>query len=175
MQHFLIAATDGKLKSGSNAAAKTIPKEWIEENWNRELTDKEFKDMPLFQQAGDGKAGIVARKSINDRVFEALGSFTNRKNFVMLEKELNGMKENFWGFKKPMGEATKAGSMIKQLIDHSVTGAEPTRNTPLEADRKKPANKYLTVMRDVSPLAVQRICTLTEPTGCRRFPIPMAA
>jgi hypothetical protein len=61
------------------------------------------------------------RQSLNDLVFEALGSSFNRKDFVLFEKKLNSYKERLWSGRDPM-----ASNVFETLLDASVAGELPS-------------------------------------------------
>lgn len=75
------------------------------------------------------------RLSINALVFEALGSNSNRKDFVLCERQINAYKEALWSEENPM-EAGDSTSRFEKLVEKANLG-------------EIPSNEYLSAIRTV--------------------------
>jgi hypothetical protein len=60
-------------------------------------------------------------QSLNDLVFEAPGSSSNRKDFVLFEKQLTSYKERLWSDRDPM-----ASNVFETLLDAALAGGLPS-------------------------------------------------
>jgi hypothetical protein len=70
--------------------------DWFEEWWNKELDETKVKDRmskALEYQSGDE---LPPQKTINDLIFQALGSMDNRADFVLCNSEINTYKMRMW-------------------------------------------------------------------------------
>jgi hypothetical protein len=70
--------------------------DWFEEWWNKELDETKVKDRTskaLEYQSGNE---LPPQKTINDLVFQALGSMDNRADFVLCNSEINTYKMRLW-------------------------------------------------------------------------------
>lgn len=84
--------------------------------WNKKLDSKAV-------EARTNKPDItmVLRDTLNNRVFEALGSSKNRVDFVLCENELNEYKARVWAKKAPMELV-----MYKKAVAASIDGGLPS-------------------------------------------------
>jgi len=86
----------------TNSVAKTKPKikSFVETWWNIELDPATVASRP-----NKPLINIGDQKTINNLVFEALGSNNNRGDFVLCEEDINGYKSRLWNTKNPMAVA----------------------------------------------------------------------
>lgn len=98
-----------------NTVAKADPKlkTFFETWWNKELDPTVVASRPNKPLITMGD-----QKTINNLVFEALGSNNNREDFVLCEEEINGYKARIWNTKNPM-----APGKYKTAVTDAVTGA----------------------------------------------------
>ena len=94
------------------------------------------------------------RQTLNDLVFEALGSSFNRKDFVLFEKELNSYKERLWSGSQPMSKVDFGG-----VLDAAISGALPS-------------TYYLSALRSVSQSS--DCITVLTISDSGRFQLPRA-
>lgn len=73
------------------------------------------------------------RKTLNNLVFEALGSDINREDFVLCESEINGYKARIWD----TGSSPMANAKYKTAVKEAASGAIDS-------------NVYLSALRSVS-------------------------
>lgn len=97
--------------------------------WNKELD-------PTTVAARPNKPSITMgdQTTINNLVFEALGSNNNRDDFVLCEEEINGYKARIWNQQNAM-----APTRYKKAVTDGVSGATNS-------------NLYLSALRSVSIL-----------------------
>lgn len=88
---FLRAAIRGKLPSGQRLTTRLSPR-FVRDNWNENVLSPSLP--PVF-------AGGESFTSPNDRVFEALGSYDSRQNFVVTDKGINAVKARIWKLSDP--------------------------------------------------------------------------
>jgi hypothetical protein len=84
-------------------------------HWNTDLTAAAVK-------ARANKPKIVTNPkvlSLNDLVFQAMGSNYNREDFVVCDHEINSYKARIWDQKAPMVEA-KYNDLVKDALDGSL-------------------------------------------------------
>lgn len=98
-----------------NYAAKNNVKfkDFFEKWWNQDLVPTTVANRPNKPPITMGD-----QTTINNLVFEALGSNDNRDDFVLCEEEINGYKARIWNTKSPM-EAKK----YKKAVIDAVSGA----------------------------------------------------
>jgi hypothetical protein len=75
----------------------------------------------------------AARSSLNDLVFEGMGSKTNTQDFVLCEEGVNAMKAKLWSHINPFG--------VKQWQDIAKDAS----------DGSIPRNRHLAALRSVRP------------------------
>lgn len=80
----------------SKSGAGQVKGSWFEEWWNKKLDDDKVKKRK--SKALEYKSGkeLEPQKSINDLVFQALGSTKNRADFVLCDSEINTYKMRTW-------------------------------------------------------------------------------
>lgn len=103
-------------------------KAFIEKWWNTDLDATKVANRPNKPPITMGD-----RKTLNNLVFEALGSEENREDFVLCESEINGYKARIWDTVSPM-----ANGKYKTAVKDAVSGALDS-------------NVYLSALRSVSP------------------------
>ncbi|KAJ4984185.1 hypothetical protein SVAN01_10293 [Stagonosporopsis vannaccii] len=81
---------------GNDAKKKSFFVDW----WNKALDATEVADRPNKPSITMGD-----QVTLNNLVFEALGSNNNRDDFVLCEEEINGYKARIWNRKAPIGAA----------------------------------------------------------------------
>ena len=69
---------------------------WFEEWWTKELDDKKVEERTSKALIFESKAELGPQPTINDLVFQALGSNDNRGDFVLCNKEINTYKMRTW-------------------------------------------------------------------------------
>lgn len=79
---------------GKDAKKKSFFADW----WNKDLDPTEVANRPNKPLITMGD-----QITLNNLVFEALGSNNNREDFVLCEEEINGYKARIWNKKAPMG------------------------------------------------------------------------
>jgi hypothetical protein len=72
-------------------------KPFFENFWN-----KDFDAARVNSRPSKFLTTKSTRSTLNDLVFEALGSNLNREDFVVCEEEINGYKARIWNTKSPM-------------------------------------------------------------------------
>ena len=82
------------------------------------------------------------RTSMNDLVFEALGSNSNLGDFVVCEKQINGYKMRMWKEQSPMRNGEYSGA-----VQGSTSGLNPS-------------NEYMSALRAVSIQSLDKIIQL---------------
>jgi hypothetical protein len=105
--------------SGAPAAialSHTVDRSFIEKHWLEQFTITKMDQRPHKPAISMGK-----RRTLNDLVFEALGSSFNRADFVLCEKEINSFKEKVWSGSQPMNE-----KILEDLVKLAVSGALPS-------------------------------------------------
>lgn len=89
-------------------------------------------------QASTSKPAAVDKwRTLNNLVFNALGSAENREDFVLCDYKINGWKEKLWHGKKPMND-----DVFKKLSDDVAKGAI-TSDVHLSAIQTVSVNSYL--------------------------------
>ena len=86
-------------------------------NWNAKLTKAQ-----VAKRKHKPPIDMGQRRSLNDLVFEALGSSFNRKDFVLFEKEINSYKERLWSVRSDPMDA----DIYKTMLDAAMTGELPS-------------------------------------------------
>lgn len=90
---FIEAATSGSLGT-------TIPGTFFQTFWNQPVRSQRLysrPNRPTITEANFGDQG-----SLNNLVFQALGSSFNRGDFVICEAGINSIKEKVWSGSAPM-------------------------------------------------------------------------
>ncbi len=90
LKYFLTAVLTGRLPSGTRMLTPTTPGSDLEHYWDYHSTNL---------QAGMPRCAPHTTKdflNINERLFEVMGSKTNRAPFRLLESSLNGLKGNLF-------------------------------------------------------------------------------
>ena len=95
--------------------------------WNEDLDATQVAARPNKPSITMGD-----QTTINNLVFEALGSNNNREDFVLCEEEINGYKASIWNQKAAM-----APGRYKKAVTDGVSGATDS-------------NVYLSALRSVS-------------------------
>jgi hypothetical protein len=72
-------------------------KAFFENSWKKNLVAADPENRP-----NQPKITMGTRSTLNDLVFEALGSNFNREGFVICEDEINGYKARMWKTTSPM-------------------------------------------------------------------------
>jgi hypothetical protein len=108
--------------------------------WNKELPQKKIDNRPSKPPITFGKG----RRSINALVFEALGSTSNRQDFVLCDRQINAYKESLWSGENPM-EAGKPTSKFEKLVQAANLG-------------ELPSNAYFSGIRAVSGAISSLLC-----------------
>lgn len=93
--------------------------EWNKAQNQRTIINRRFK--PSYSNAQMQKKVRPARLSLNQLVFEALGSTINWEEFVLLDGGINGAKKLLWSEQNPM-ELKK----YKTAYTLALTGARPS-------------------------------------------------
>lgn len=106
---FIEAAVGGSL-------SQTVPAQFFKDFWNKPLDGTLFNSRakPQIEQANFKPAG----KTLNNLVFQALGSSFNRAEFVLCEKSINSFKERVWSLSSPMDD-----SGFKTYVEDGAKGA----------------------------------------------------
>ncbi|KAF2175365.1 hypothetical protein K469DRAFT_68166 [Zopfia rhizophila CBS 207.26] len=127
------AAGTGEISLGSKVDS-TFFKDW----WNKNLDYNTFYSRPAGQAnipianwkvPKPGSKQEDKWRTLNNLVFNSLGSAANRGDFVLCDATINGFKEKIWHGKNPMAE-----NDFKKLSDEVATGAV-TSNIHLSAIR----------------------------------------
>lgn len=110
--------------------------EWFQEWWDKELDEQKVKDRKSKAlEYGSGKE-LPPQKTINDLVFQALGSTDNSADFVLCNSEINTYKMLMWleyrfmdleKFKRLLVELQRGGERSDKVISvfHAVSLALP--------------------------------------------------
>lgn len=115
-----------------HAAAKDkalVP--FLQTFWKQSLNAQDVSKRPNQPDKG---VGFPLQANLNDLVFQALGSDSNRKDFVLCDKTINAYKARIWKKTAPL----QAGD-LNTLVANGVRGSLPT-------------NEYFTVLRNVRHL-----------------------
>lgn len=80
--------------------AKTVPGKFFSDWWNKELDQAKYnsRTQPPIEQA----VFKSDKRTLNNLIFQALGSSFNRGDFVLCEKSINSFKERVWSGSDPM-------------------------------------------------------------------------
>ncbi|MCJ1405653.1 hypothetical protein MMC11_008882 [Xylographa trunciseda] len=89
---FIEAANTGRLPSGALAQTPTIAATFFQTNWLSPVLPNGLPDV------GSG----ISPNIPNTRIFEALGSNTNRADFVLAATQINAAKAHLWSFENPV-------------------------------------------------------------------------
>ncbi|KAJ4405995.1 hypothetical protein N0V91_004879 [Didymella pomorum] len=111
-----------------HAAAKDkalVP--FLQTFWKQSLNAQDVSKRPNQPDKG---VGFPLQANLNDLVFQALGSDSNRKDFVLCDKTINAYKARIWKKTAPL----QAGD-LNTLVANGVRGSLPT-------------NEYFTVLRN---------------------------
>ena len=90
----------------ANTKLKAFFKTW----WNKELDSVKVGNRPNKPSITMGD-----QTTINNLVFEALGSDNNKEDFVLCEDEINGYKARMWKKVAPM-QNRKYGDAVKDAV-----------------------------------------------------------
>lgn len=150
-------------KTGVTATGtKVISKDYFLKPWKEAvLTGKGLGKVGKGDQSPDTPAV---------RVFEALGSKSNKAAFLLLNSKTNSMKALIWGRKrgmapKPFKDALAASADPEKYSDSGRTGVAPTSNTLV--------SEWMSVFREVSQTTTNLAWTLLIAfSGCRCLPVP---
>lgn len=112
VQMFLLAITG----RGQVLLSETADGVFFQDYWTKEYTVTQVSTRKNKPPMETGK-----RKTLNDLVFEALGSSFNRKDFVLCDKEINSYKERIWLKNNPMDRAK-----VQIYLEDAVSGALPS-------------------------------------------------
>jgi hypothetical protein len=115
-----------------HAAAKDkalVP--FLQTFWKQSLNAQDVSKRPNQPDKG---VGFPLQANLNNLVFQALGSDSNRKDFVLCDKTINAYKARIWKKTAPL----QAGD-LNTLVANGVRGSLPT-------------NEYFTVLRNVRHL-----------------------
>ncbi|KAJ4985095.1 mutanase [Stagonosporopsis vannaccii] len=112
VQMFLLAITG----RGQMSLSQTADSVFFQDYWIKEFTVTQVSKRTNKPPIEMGK-----RKTLNDLVFEALGSSFNRNDFVLCEKEINSYKERLWSRTNPMDKGK-----LKIYLQDAVSGALPS-------------------------------------------------
>lgn len=99
--------------------------------WKQSLNAQDVSKRPNQPDKG---VGFPLQANLNDLVFQALGSDSDRKDFVLCDKTINAYKARIWKKTAPL----QAGD-LNTLVANGVRGSLPT-------------NEYFTVLRNVRHL-----------------------
>ena len=102
--------------SKSVTLSQTVDRSFIEDHWTEEFSVTKVASRKPKPAILMGK-----RRTLNDLVFEALGSSYNRADFVLCDKEINSYKERVWSADSPMNDDT-----IDNYIKFAISGALPS-------------------------------------------------
>lgn len=69
---------------------------WFEDWWNKELDDRKVAARSSKALEQKTNKELDPQKTINDLVFQALGSTENRADFVLCDSEINTYKMRTW-------------------------------------------------------------------------------
>lgn len=84
--------------------SKVVDDKWFYDWWNKDVKTAIDSRQPTFKDYENSKQSKMQDKSLNDVIFEALGSTRNVKDFVLCEKGINGFKANLWADTAPAAE-----------------------------------------------------------------------
>lgn len=126
------AVRDSKTKA-INSLSEHVDMSFFTKHWgtNNPQVQQQIANRPNPFPGYDPSA---ARSSLNDLVFEAMGSKTNTRDFVLCEEGVNAMKAKLWSHTKPFG-VEKWQEIAKDAADGSI-----------------PRNRHLAVLRSVSTI-----------------------
>lgn len=98
---------------------------WFEEWWNKELDEQKVKDRTSKGITYGSGEELPPQKTINDLVFQALGSTDNREDFVLCNNEINTYKMRMWSkhkfmdpkkFTRMLTEFKRGGEQSKNVL-----------------------------------------------------------
>jgi hypothetical protein len=115
---FIEAATKTPNKNNPKPVklSMTVNDSWFQEQWMKRYPAK----VPARPKPANGYNPPVPKDaSINDIVFEALGSKTNAKDLVLCEKAINSVKMYLWSNKNPM-DPTNAKNIATAASDGAI-------------------------------------------------------
>lgn len=149
MRDFIEAAVSGRLNSGALAKTAKIPQSFFTDNWNQEKFPNNVPNV--------GKSDRnPAPRSPNDRIFEALGSTSNRADFVLCIQGVNSVKALLWSNKNPMNR-NRFERAVRQAANpdnyDSTKKNKGKSNGPSnipDDDSKQLVSKFMSKLRDVS-------------------------
>jgi hypothetical protein len=106
---FIEATLDGSL-------SQTVSPNFWANHWNQPIPANLWSTrvQPQIKQNNFKPAG----KTLNNMVFQALGSRANRAEFVLCEKSINSFKERVWSLSSPMED-----NGFKTYVEDGVKGA----------------------------------------------------
>lgn len=96
--------------------SQTVDDSFIQDHWTEKFVATKVASRTHKPTIPMGK-----RQTLNDLVFEALGSSFNRADFVLCDKEINSYKERVWSADSPMNDDT-----LKDYIKFAISGALPS-------------------------------------------------
>lgn len=117
-------------------AADDIGFQFFEDFWNKPLPTATVDSRPNNPLPAKNQAKFK-EPTLNDLVFQALGSSKNREEFVICEKSINSVKENVWSGADPMEEGRfkkYAGDAAKGILNKD-TFLSPLRTVSLHTPR----------------------------------------
>ncbi|KAJ4330036.1 hypothetical protein N0V87_010354 [Didymella glomerata] len=95
------------------------------------------------------------RRTINDLVFEALGSSFNRKDFVLCEKEINSYKEKLWSKSSPVDK-----EKLEDYLDHATLATLKYLEHPTVSARMQNDVKHLKIeLRNIKQITGKDVTT----------------
>lgn len=109
---FLRAAESGKLMSGATMQTRPIPASFFERYWNEDSLSEVAGAEPVVPELNNYRS-----RNPNTRVFEALGSVTNRQNFVALRSDINTAKKFLWVGANPFGIRDFEAEVSNWIVD----------------------------------------------------------
>jgi chitinase len=121
---FLVTTMSGILPNGKLMKAAKLDLAKLLAGWNKVYD----VSLPLVGQLVTDVKGWAALMTLNDRVFEILGSYAYRTGMSFLEAEMNIIKMTLWMGKNPMA--------IGVFNDHLKTIAGATSKSPEDAAKK---------------------------------------
>lgn len=87
--------------------SKGVPGDFFAKFWNEDVNNQLFFDSRPYKpayttQKGNSVSFGAGQRSLNNLVFQALGSSYNRADFVLCESGINGWKESAWALENFM-------------------------------------------------------------------------
>lgn len=128
--------------------SSAIEGKWFEEWWNKKLDSTKVQNRKSKAQEYNSRTELPPQKTINDLVFQALGSTENRADFVLCNNEINTYKMRMWLEYRFMAQP-KFARMLREFK----RGGERS-------------DKVIGVLQKVSSVSSKSSVTLCETENC---------